>query len=256
MAHTGLTEILWDVAPYVSLAIGAVGTWWRYRYDKFGWTSRSSQIYESRLLQVGSPLFHFGSLVVIAGHVVGLCIPESLTEDVGLSDHFYHLQALILGVPAGFATLIGIGLLIYRRWTRGPVHLATSLSDKLMYPVLVCALVAGMTCTLMGATHYGEVHDYRQNVSIWFRSIFIVDPRGDLMLQAPLYFQVHVTIALTLFALWPFTRLVHAFSAPVVYLFRPYIVYRSRDVAPHQARPFQTGVGHEGVGSAPRRRGW
>jgi nitrate reductase gamma subunit len=256
MAHTGLAEILWDVAPYVSLSIGAVGTWWRYRYDKFGWTSRSSQIYESRLLQIGSPLFHFGGLVVIAGHVVGLCIPESLTEDVGLSDHFYHLQALILGVPAGFATLIGIGLLIYRRWTRGPVHLATSLSDKLMYPVLVCALVAGITCTLMGATHYGEVHDYRQNVSIWFRSIFIVDPRGDLMLQAPLYFQVHVTIALTLFALWPFTRLVHAFSAPVVYLFRPYIVYRSRDVAPHQASPFQTGVGQEGAGSAPRRRGW
>jgi nitrate reductase gamma subunit len=246
MAHANLAEIFWDVAPYVSVSIGAVGTWWRYRYDKFGWTSRSSQIYESQLLQIGSPLFHFGSLIVIFGHAVGLCIPESLTEDVGLSDHFYHLQALILGAPAGLATLIGIGLLIYRRWTRGPVQLATSLSDKLMYPVLVCALVAGMSCTLMGATRYGEVHDYRQNVSVWFRSLFMLDPHGDLMLHAPLYYQVHVTIALTLFALWPFTRLVHAFSAPVAYLFRPYIVYRSRDVAANQ----------EMVGSAPPRRGW
>jgi nitrate reductase gamma subunit len=245
MAHTSLVQIYWNVAPYVALSIAAVGTWWRYRYDQFGWTSRSSQIYESRLLQIGSPMFHFGSLVVIMGHAVGLCIPEWLTTDFGLSDHFYHLQALALGVPAGFATLIGIGLLIYRRWTRGPVQLATSLSDKLMYPVLVCALVVGMSCTLMGATHYGELHDYRQNVSIWFRSIFAVDPRGDLMLQAPFYFQVHATIALILIALWPFTRLVHAFSAPIGYLFRPYIVYRSREAA-----------GDELVGSAPRRRGW
>ncbi|EUA73226.1 respiratory nitrate reductase, gamma subunit [Mycobacterium xenopi 4042] len=184
MAHTSLHEIFWDVAPYVSLSIAGFGTWWRYRYDKFGWTSRSSQLYESRLLQIGSPLFHFGSLMVIMGHVMGLCIPEWLTEDIGLSDHFYHLQALVLGAPAGLATLIGVGLLIYRRRTRAPVRLATSLSDKLMYLVLVCALVAGMGCTLMGATHYGEVHDYRQNVSVWFRSIFILDPRGDLMMQA------------------------------------------------------------------------
>jgi nitrate reductase gamma subunit len=246
MTHTNLADIFWDVAPYVSLSIGAVGTWWRYRYDKFGWTSRSSQIYESRLLQIGSPLFHFGSLIVIVGHVAGLGVPESLTEGIGLSDHFYHLQALILGVPAGLATLIGIGLLIYRRSTRGPVQLATSFSDKLMYPVLVCALVAGMSCTLMGATQYGEVHDYRQNVSVWFRSLFILDPHGELMLQAPLYYQVHVMIALTLFALWPFTRLVHAFSAPVAYLFRPYIVYRGREVAANQ----------EMAGSAPPRRGW
>jgi nitrate reductase gamma subunit len=246
LADMKSVEVFWDVAPYVTLSIAVVGSWWRYRYDKFGWTSRSSQIYESRLLSIGSPMFHFGSLVVIAGHVVGLCIPEWLTQDLGLSDHFYHLQALILGVPAGLATLAGLGLLIYRRWTSGPVNMATTLSDKLMYPVLVCALVAGMSCTLMGATHYGEVHDYRQNVSVWFRSIFILDLRGDLMLQAPFYFQVHVMIALVLFAVWPFTRLVHAFSAPIGYLFRPYIVYRSREVAANQ----------EMVGSAPRRRGW
>jgi nitrate reductase gamma subunit len=246
MADMNLAEIFWDVAPYVSLSIAGVGTWWRYRYDKFGWTSRSSQIYESRLLQIGSPLFHFGSLIVIMGHVVGLFIPESLTEALKMSDHVYHLQALLLGLPAGVATLAGLGLLVYRRWTRGPVHLGTTLSDKLMYPVLVCALVAGMSCTLMGATHYGEVHNYRQTVSVWFRSIFILDPRGDLMLQAPLYFHVHVLIALTLFALWPFTRLVHAFSAPIAYLFRPYIVYRSREVA----------AKNEMVGSAPRPRGW
>ena len=65
-------EIFWDGVPYVTLAIVVVGTCWRYRYDKFGWTTRSSQLYESRLLRIGSPMFHFGMLVVVFGHVIGL----------------------------------------------------------------------------------------------------------------------------------------------------------------------------------------
>ena len=74
-----LGEAFWNTVPYVTLAIVVVGTWWRYRYDKFGWTTRSSQLYESRLLRIGSPMFHFGILVVVAGHVIGLLIPESWT---------------------------------------------------------------------------------------------------------------------------------------------------------------------------------
>ena len=72
--------VFWDIVPYVTIAILVVGTWWRYRYDKFGWTTRSSQLYESRLLRIGSPLFHFGILVVIFGHVIGLLIPASLDQ--------------------------------------------------------------------------------------------------------------------------------------------------------------------------------
>jgi len=74
LVHMKLIEIFWDDVPYVVLAIAIVGTWWRYRYDKFGWTTRSSQIYESRLLSIGSPLFHFGSLLVITGQVACLLI--------------------------------------------------------------------------------------------------------------------------------------------------------------------------------------
>lgn len=239
-------EIFWDVVPYVTLAVVVVGTWWRYRYDKFGWTTRSSQLYESRLLRIGSPMFHFGILVVIVGHVIGLVIPESWTRAVGLSEHAYHLQAVILGSIAGAATLIGIGLLIYRRRTRGPVFMATTANDKLMYVVLVAAIVAGLCATALGSGVVGEAYDYRQSVSVWFRSIWILQPRGDLMAGAPLYYQVHVMIGLTLFALWPFTRLVHAFSAPIGYLFRPYVVYRTRDASRRG----------ELIGSRPSRRGW
>ena len=238
-------EIFWDAVPYVTLAVVVIGTWWRYRYDKFGWTTRSSQLYESRLLRIASPMFHFGILVVIAGHVIGLVIPESWTRAVGLSEHGYHLQAVILGTIAGLSTLVGIALLIYRRRTRGPVFMATTVNDKLMYVVLVAAIVAGLYATALGSGLVGEAYDYRQSVSIWFRSIWILQPRGDLMAGAPLYYQVHVMIGLMLFALWPFTRLVHAFSAPIGYLFRPYVVYRSRDTRPGEL-----------IGSHLQRRGW
>ena len=242
---TGMT-IFWDVVPYVTLAIVAVGTWWRYRYDKFGWTTRSSQLYESRLLRIGSPMFHFGILVVVAGHVIGLLIPESWTHALGLSEQGYHVQAVVLGTIAGITTLTGISLLIYRRRTRGPVFLATTVNDKVMYLVLVLAIIAGLCATALGSGVVGDAYNYRETVSVWFRSIWVLQPRGDLMATAPAYFQVHVIIGLILFCLWPFTRLVHAFSAPIGYLFRPYVVYRSRDVA---------GQDHL-VSSVPRRRGW
>lgn len=241
-----LGQTFWDVVPYVTLAVVVVGSWWRYRYDKFGWTTRSSQLYESRLLRIGSPMFHFGILVVIIGHIIGLLIPQSWTSAIGLSDHAYHIQAITLGSIAGFATLVGIALLIYRRRTRGPVFLATTANDKLMYVVLVLAIVAGLCATALGSGVVGEAYNYRESVSVWFRSIWVLQPRGDLMAGAPIYYQLHVLIGLALFALWPFTRLVHAFSAPVAYLFRPYIVYRSRDVAGR----------NQLVGSQPHRRGW
>ena len=104
-----------------------------------------------------------------------------------------------------------------------------------MYVVLVAAIVAGLYATALGSGVVGESYNYRETVSVWFRSIWVLRPRGDLMAAAPLYYQLHVLIALTLFALWPFTRLVHAFSAPFGYLFRPYIVYRSRDVTDKHA---------------------
>ena len=83
----------------------------------------------------------------------------------------------------------------------------------------------------------GGDYDYREGVSVWYRSFLAFQPDADLMADAPLGFQLHALVAFGLFALWPFTRLVHVFSAPVGYLTRPYIVYRSRDVAAGQPQP-------------------
>ena len=224
---------LWGVLPYLVLLILIGGTIWRYRYDKFGWTTRSSELYESRLLRIASPMFHYGILVVIAGHAVGLVIPQSWTDALGVSERMYHWGAGFFGLLAAAATLLGIGLLIYRRRTTGPVFMATTRNDKLMYLVLVCALIAGTYITVVGAVDpTGPGVNYRQTVSPWFRSIFVLQPDIRAMDAAPLRFHVHVLIGLALFALVPFTRLVHMFTAPIHYLFRPYIVYRSRDRLP------------------------
>ena len=232
-----MKTLLWVVLPYVTIAVLVVGSIWRYRYDKFGWTTRSSQLYESRLLRLASPLFHFGILVVIIGHLIGLVIPESWTSALGLTETGYHIQAVTLGGIAGICTLVGVSLLIYRRRTTGPVFMATTKNDKTMYVVLVAAIVAGLSTTLLGSGVVGTSHNYRETVSPWFRSIFVLQPDEDSMSEAPFAFQLHTVIGMVLFALWPFTRLVHAFSAPVAYLFRPYIVYRSRDTAtPRPAR--------------------
>ena len=111
--------LLWDVLPYVTIAVFVVGMIWRYRYDRFGWTTRSSQLYEKPLIRIASPIFHFGILAVLMGHVVGLLIPEAWTDALGVSESTYHFFAVVLGAIAGAATLFGIAMLIYRPGLRG-----------------------------------------------------------------------------------------------------------------------------------------
>jgi nitrate reductase gamma subunit len=217
-----MTEFLFVVVPYVCLTTFVVGHLWRYRYDKFGWTTRSSQLYENRLLRIGSPLFHFGMLGVIGGHVIGLLIPQSWTDAVGIGEHMYHVAAVGGGLLAGVMTVVGMAILVYRRRTVGPVFSATTVMDKVMYAFLAVVIVLGMWNTIAGSIlTIGGEYNYREGVSVWYRSFLAFQPDGDLMGEAPLGFQ--------LFALWPFTRLVHVFSAPLGYFTRPYIVYRSRD---------------------------
>jgi nitrate reductase gamma subunit len=223
-----MNVLLWVVVPYLTIAVFVLGLIWRHRYDKFGWTTRSSQLYESTVLRWGSPLFHFGILVVLAGHVGGLLIPKSWTEAVGITEQIYHVTAVVLGTVAGFCTLVGMAILIARRRLVGPVFTATTRNDKTMYVVLAAVIVLGLWATVRGNATGGG-YDYRETVSPWFRSLFLLRPDPEVMAEVPLGFQLHVLAAFVLFAFWPFTRLVHAFSAPLGYLTRPYVVYRSRD---------------------------
>src|SRR5690606_5861847 len=123
---------------------------------------------------------------------------------------------------------------------------ATTRMDKVMYAVLGVVICLGIWNTIAGSIlNLGGEYDYREGVSVWFRGIFRGDLHPELMAAAPFGCQAHGLAAMLLFALWPFTRLVHVFSAPLGYLTRPYIVYRSRDGRP-TAQP----------GSRRPRRGW
>lgn len=239
---TTMDILLWVVLPYVTIAVFVTGLVWRYRYDKFGWTTRSSQIYEGRLIRIASPIFHIGILAVLIGHVVGLLIPEQWTDAANISEDMYHLMAVGIGLVAGAFTLFGITMLIYRRRTSGPVFAATTKNDKTMYVFLTAAILLGLLTTLVGSGIVGEGYNYRETVSPWFRSIFLLQPQPALMAESLPSFQVHAVAGMLVFLLWPFTRLVHAFSAPFSYLFRPYVVYRSR--------------GSHDPGNRAPRRGW
>ena len=220
-----MSTFLWVVFPYLCIAAFVVGLIWRWRYDQFGWTTRSSQLYESRLLRIGSPLFHFGLLFAFLGHLMGLVIPKSWTEALGIPQHAYHLVAVGGGVVSGAMIVVGFVILVFRRRTVKTVFEATTVNDKVMYLVLGLVIAFGMLNTF--STALSEEYNYREGVSPWFRSIFLLRPDASLIAEAPFQFQAHAFLAFLLLLIWPFTRLVHVFSAPIGYLTRPYIVYRS-----------------------------
>ncbi|HVL60519.1 MAG TPA: respiratory nitrate reductase subunit gamma [Microbacterium sp.] len=236
MNGDAIQVLLWVALPYAAFATFVVGHIWRYRYDKFGWTTRSSQVYENRLLRWGSPMFHLGILFVIAGHFVGLIIPREWLYAIGISEEMYHVGATVLGTAAAVLTIAGLAILIYRRRTVGPVFLATTVMDKVMYVFLGATILFGTAATVLYQV-FGPGYEYRGTIGPWFRSLIGLQPQPELMADAPLAFQLHVLTATLLFALWPFTRLVHVFSAPIGYLFRPYIVYRSRDEQRSNRKP-------------------
>lgn len=237
-ATTPLDLLLWVVLPYVTMTIFVVGLIWRYRTDKYGWTSRSSQMYEGgNLMRWASPLFHVGILLVMIGHFMGLFIPKSWTGAVGVNDGAYHLLAMTGGMVGGLMAVVGLVLLIWRRRTVGGVFLATTTNDKVMYLFLAVPIFLGFIAVIINQIiPGGHGYDYRETISPWLRSLVILQPRPELMVDVPLSFQLHVIAGFLLFAIWPFTRLVHVFSAPVGYVTRPYIVYRSRDSRDHTLR--------------------
>lgn len=249
-----MNVLLFGILPYLCIVVMVGGLVWRYKYDQFGWTTRSSQLYESKLLKIASPLFHFALIAVLFGHIVGLFIPKTWTDGFGLSQEMYHAGAFYGGGLAGLFLVVGLGLLIWRRRRTSRVFKATTANDKLMYLVMAIVIGFGMVATFFGeTTATGEHHNYRETVSVWFRSLFTFQPNIDAMAAATIFFKFHVVSAFLLFALTPFTRLVHAFTAPFHYLFRPYVVYRSRDARHSPVKGVRRGW--DPVGTPDREKG-
>jgi nitrate reductase gamma subunit len=222
--------LLWVAFPYLCIATFVVGHVWRYRRGQYTWTARSTQLMERRLLMVGSLLFHFGILAAIGGHVLGILVPRSWPGAVGIGDRPYHWISVVAGGSAGAAIVLGFCVLVYRRLRVGRVRATTIRSDLVLYPVLAATIAFGMLATVWGSAI--DEHLYRETVSPWFRGIFGLDPDASLIAGAPFIFQAHAFTAWLLLGIWPFTRLVHAWSVPVAYLSRAPILYRARRPRP------------------------
>jgi nitrate reductase gamma subunit len=219
--------LVWVALPYAAIAIFIGGHIWRYRTDQYGWTTRSTQLLESRQLRWGSILFHYGALAAIGGHVLGILIPTSWTERMGIGDHQYHLLSAAAGTVAGVVCAAGLVLLAWRRGTNPRVRTTTTRMDTVTYILLGLVSGLGLLETIARNT-LGGGYDYRETVAVWFRSIIFLHPDPSVMDRVPLVYQLHATAAWLLFLVWPFTRLVHAWSIPVQYIGRPYILYRRR----------------------------
>jgi nitrate reductase gamma subunit len=220
--------IPWIAIPYVAALLFAGGHLWRWRFDRLGWTSRSSQLLEQRWLRIGSPLFHIGILGVLGGHVVGILVPARATHAIGVSDHLYHVFSLAAGGTFGVLALAGIVILTLRRLLIPRVRRNDSSVDVAVDLLLFAVIALGMGETIGWQLGVGE-YAYRATVSVWFRELFALRPNASLMSGAPWIYQAHVLASLALFALWPFSRLVHVWTVPVQYVVRrAHILYRGR----------------------------
>jgi nitrate reductase gamma subunit len=220
--------LLWIIFPYVAITVFVIGHWWRYRTDQFAWTSRSTQLLDRRVLGWASPAFHYGALAAAGGHVIGLCIPPSWTGALGISEHTYRWISAIAGGIAGAVSLIGFIGLVYRRARSDRVRRSTTRIDIFTYGLLAGLIVLGCVMTFGHNLASHTPYNYRDSIGVWWRSIFYLQPNVAAVTHAPLIYQLHAIIAWLFWATFPFTRLVHAWSIPLQYLGRPYILYRRR----------------------------
>jgi nitrate reductase gamma subunit len=224
--------LLWIILPYVAITAFVVGHWWRYRTDQFAWTSRSSQLLDRKVLGWASPAFHYGALAAVGGHVIGLCIPESLTEALGISESTYRWFSAIAGAIAGAVVLVGFIGLVYRRIVSDRVRRSTTRMDIFTYLLLTILILMGDWMTFGNNLATASPYNYRDSIGEWWRSIFYLQPNVGAVEGARLVYQLHAIIAWAFWAVFPFSRLVHAWSIPLQYLGRPHILYRRRFGSP------------------------
>lgn len=217
----------WVIFPYITGTIMIFGLLYRYAFRQLTWAAPSTNFLEKKWLRIGSPLFHYGIIFAFIGHVMGMVIPMEFYQSLGISDHAYHIGAIWGGGLAGLMVVFGLVILLIRKITIDPVRIKATFAD--FFTVLALLFVAG-TGTYMTIIYNTTVvaYEYRETIGPWFRSLFIFQPKYELMGGVPFIFKLHVVSAFALFASIPFTRLVHIFSFPIRYSARPPQQYRSR----------------------------
>ncbi len=231
-----ITYIVFGWYPYFCLTVFLVGSWLRFDTSQYSWRSGSSQLLRRRQLMWGSNLFHVGILVIFIGHFFGLLTPIWVFDAIGISHTAKQWMAIIIGGVAGIACFIGMTLLIHRRLFDARIRSTSSFGDIAILLLLYVQLILGLLTIPVSLSHLSG--DEMVKFMTWAQGILTLKPGVSALINdvSPI-FRAHLFLGMTLFLLFPFTRLVHIWSAPIWYLGRQgYQVVRSSRPRPAPSR--------------------
>ncbi|MBK6896514.1 MAG: respiratory nitrate reductase subunit gamma [Alphaproteobacteria bacterium] len=218
---------LFQIFPYIAIFIFLLGCVLRFDRDPYSWRTKSSQLLRRKQLILGSVLFHLGILVILAGHAVGLLTPIQVFDAIGISHGAKQVLAITAGGIAGIFCLIGLLLLLHRRLYDPRIRKNSSFADIAVLVLLLAQLLLGLM-TIPVSMHHLDGHEMVKFMN-WAQHIVTFRGNAHLFLtDVALVFKMHITLGLFLLVIFPFTRLVHALSAPLGYVARPYQIVRKR----------------------------
>lgn len=231
-----LDQVLFGYYPYIALAVLVIGSVLRFDREQYTWRTGSSQLLRRKQLVLGSILFHVGILLIFVGHLVGLLTPVDFWELVHVSHAAKQMLAIVAGGIAGSMCLVGGLLLLHRRLDDPRIRATSTFGDTAILVLLMVQLCLGLATIPISLGHRDgeEMVRFMQ----WAQGIFTFQ-RGaaDYIAEAHWIFKVHLTLGLTIFLVFPFTRLVHMLSAPIWYLNRRgWQIVRSRRLASRGAK--------------------
>jgi nitrate reductase gamma subunit len=223
-----LDIFLFGVYPYIAFTVFLVGSLIRFDRDQYTWKSDSSQLLKAGQLRAGSNLFHVGVLFLFFGHLFGMLTPHFVYEHF-LAAGSKQLMAMVSGGIAGTLGFIGVTLLLHRRLFEPRIRINSKTSDIVLLVLLWLQLALGLATIPLSAQHLDG--SMMMKLAGWAQTIVTFQSGAPEMLaQAGVIFKLHMFLGMTVFFIFPFTRLVHVWSGfgTVAYLVRPYQVVRSR----------------------------
>lgn len=223
-----LDTLLFGVYPYLAGTVFLIGSLIRFDRDQFTWKAHSSQMLSNKNMRLASNLFHVGIILLFVGHFVGLLTPPELFHALGVSAAAKQLLAVIAGSIFGLMCFAGLTLLVQRRLTDPRIRATSSWMDIVILLLLYAQLILGLLTVPASLMHL-DGHNMLLLMQ-WARNVVTFDPMEAVAAISSLgfLFKLHITLGLTIFLLFPFSRLVHIWSAPVTYPVRPYQVVRQR----------------------------
>ena len=224
-----MNQFLFGIYPYIALAAFLVGSLIRYDREQYTWKSDSSQLLRRGQLRWGSNLFHLGILGIFFGHLVGLLTPVSVWHALGLSLAAKQMIAMVGGGLAGLACLAGLLLLIQRRLYESRIRSTSRVMDHVVLYLLLAQVLLGLYSITVSVRHLDGAE--MMKFVNWAQAIFTLRPgAANHIADVAWVFKAHLTLGLTIFLVFPFSRLVHIWSGFAVagYLTRAYQIVRSR----------------------------